>query len=465
MRVHEFGNRPSPAVSTYGLRHIVRNADDDVKNYVTNDFYVDDALSSTPSAEEAIQILKKTQTVLKENGSIRLHKIASNSPTVLEAFPVNDLKKNLKTLDLCSDDLPVQQSLGLAWDLNTDCLIFNISIPDKPFTKRGELSTVNSLFDPLGFISPIIIHGRILMRDLCQEVNDWDQPLLTEFEKEWSNWKESLKSLHKLAIPRMYTPTSFSQATERSVHILCDASEKAIAAVAYLKTVSESGDVHVGFIMGKSKVVPVCGHTIPRLELCGALLATEVGRIVFEGLNLSPDVAKYYTDSMVVLGYLNNRSRRFYNYVSNRVSTILCHSKSEQWTFVPTHNNPADLGTRCFTTVEELVDSNWLQGPSHLLISNSDEQKRFPLVAPDNDKEIRPTLAVRKAVIEESGLHSKFEKFSSWEKLVIAFALLIRVARARKSQTQTLSVRDIGITKEAKIFILRLAQQASFRMR
>ena len=76
--------------------------------------------------------------------------------------------------------------------------------------------------------------------------------------------------------------------------------------------------------MGKSRLAPAAGHTIPRLELCGALLATELGAFICEHLELPPDIIRYYTDSMVVLGYLNNSSRRFYNYVSNRVSTIFC---------------------------------------------------------------------------------------------------------------------------------------------
>ena len=168
MRVHVFGNTPSPAVATYGFRLTVEGAEESVKRYVCRDFYVDDGLSSVPTSEEA---------VLMDEGKIRLHKISSNSVDVMEAFSADDLEKNIRSIQICSEELPVQQSLGLAWDLNYDTLTFNSPIQGNPFTKRGLLSTVNSLFDPLGLISPVVIHGRVLMREITEESVDWNQPL------------------------------------------------------------------------------------------------------------------------------------------------------------------------------------------------------------------------------------------------------------------------------------------------
>lgn len=143
------------------------------------------------------------------------------------------------------------------------------------------------------------------------------------------------------------------------MHIYSDASEKAISAVAYLRTINDQVEMNVGFIIGKSKVAPLSGHTVPRLELCGAALATDLSVIITTNLDLPSDVVRYYTDSKVVLGYLQHQSRRFYNYVSNRVSIIHQRSKPEQWKFVSTENNPADIGTRSTTCAAE-IHTKWL---------------------------------------------------------------------------------------------------------
>lgn len=114
MTVHDFGNRPSPAVATYGIRRCVSHSDPDVIDFVSNNFYVDDGLLSCPSEEVAADLMKRTQQALKEGGRLKLHKISSNSNSVLMKFPADDFAKDLKDLDIGKDDLPVQRSLSLS---------------------------------------------------------------------------------------------------------------------------------------------------------------------------------------------------------------------------------------------------------------------------------------------------------------------------------------------------------------
>jgi hypothetical protein len=444
MCVHVFGNSPSPAVATYGLRETVNNCetcDSDVKEYVDRNFYVDDGLTSLPTASEAINLVRRTQEVLKTEGNIRLHKIISNSNEVMNAFPAEDLAKELKSLNIGEDLLPVQQSLGLKWDLNSDSFTFGFQQEDKPYTRRGLLSTVNSLFDPMGFIAPITIQGKFLLRDTAPEGVEWDQPLPLDRQAKWEEWKTSLEELENIHIPRMYGPSSLSVTKVSEILVYADASEKAIAAVAYLKTESADGESHVGFIMGKSKLAPSQGHTIPRLELCAAVLAVEIGETILENLDFTPSAVKYFTDSKVVLGYISNATRRFYTYVSNRVEQIRLLSSPDQWNYVPTHLNPADQGTRCTLTTESLADSMWLHGPPQRRSKDeNDEQEedQFRLVSPDDDKEIRPEIGVCKTTVTE-GISSEFKKFSSWWRLVNAVTLLkgvIRNFRKKKDNEQ-----------------------------
>ncbi|XP_071151533.1 uncharacterized protein [Mytilus edulis] len=137
-----------------------------------------------------------------------------------------------------------------------------------------------------------------------------------------------------------------SKTATKELHVFSDASEKAIAAVAYLRTTDSSGEPNIGFILGKAKVAPTSGHTIPRLELSAAVLAVEITQTIVNNLDLHIDTVKFYTDSKVVLGYISNETRRFFIYVANRVEKIRKFSSPSQWNYVPTNRNPADSGTR-----------------------------------------------------------------------------------------------------------------------
>lgn len=183
---------------------------------------------------EVVKRLKNTQNMLAQL-NLKLHKIASDDPKVVEAFPVAERAKDLKDLDLDLDDIPLQRSLGVLWNLENDCFTFQVATEPKPYTRRGVLATVTSLYDPLGFVSPISMQGKALLRELSAEQKDWDEPLPVEREEEWNKWRNSLKDLEQLQIPRCYL--SFSQATavREELCIFSDASTLAIGAVAYLR--------------------------------------------------------------------------------------------------------------------------------------------------------------------------------------------------------------------------------------
>ncbi|XP_075737935.1 uncharacterized protein LOC142777431 [Rhipicephalus microplus] len=282
MKVHVFGNSPSPAVATYGLRRTAQEAaqqfGEDARRFVERDFYLDDALKSLSCEEDAISLLQRTQKMLS-TANIRLHKIASNRQNVLNAFFPQDRAQGLKSLDLNKDASNMQRSLGLLWDVDNDTFVFRAPLQDQPYTRRGVLSTVNSLFDPLRFVAPVTVQGKHLLRDLMAEGYegyDWDTPLSDAKKQSWDEWKNSLQALHCLRVQRTYVPHSTSEAASREIHVFSDASTSAIAAVAYLRVIDKQGNKHVGFVMGKAKLAPKPDHTIPRLKLCAAVLAAEM---------------------------------------------------------------------------------------------------------------------------------------------------------------------------------------------
>lgn len=323
MKVHVFGNSPSPAVAIYCLRRAAQEGEEefgqDARQFVEQDFYMDDGLKSLPSSEMAFDLLKRTQIMLA-GSNLKLHKLASNSKEVMRAFPSEDYANSLKELDLGVISLPMQRSLGLLWNLDTDCFNFHVEKDRRPYTRRGLLSVINSLYDPLGFVAPITVQGKVLLRELTENAAEWDTPLPANKQKVWEEWRDSLQELQHVQVPRSYGPTSLSGAKFKELCIFSDASERVIAAVAYLKTVDSDGNCHTGFITGKAKLTPQPEHTIPRLELCAAVLAVNMMETITAEIAIKFDEITFFTDSRVVLGYIYNEKRRFHVYVSNRES-------------------------------------------------------------------------------------------------------------------------------------------------
>lgn len=469
MTVHVFGNRPSPAVATYGLSKSVEHTDSDVKRFVEKDFYVDDALTSQPTRDKAVTLLKKTQHVLAQEGRIKLHKIASNDVDIMQQFDKDELEKSLKDLNL-NDDLPSQQGLGLTWNLNSDTFVFCAPGAERTFTKRGLLAMVNSVFDPIGFLAPFTVSGKLLLRETCSEKTGWDDPLPQKLQEPWKIWKDTLCDLDGYEVPRMYGQTSLSLAEEPLVHIYSDASENAIAATAYIFDNADQNK-QPGFLMGKAKIAPKSGHTIPRLELCGAVLAVEIGSFISDQLDIPLSTIRFFTDSQVVLGYIKNRTRRFYTYVSNRVARIQEFSTPEQWKYVPSEANPADAATR--STSHDIVDvlRQWQNGPNLTQSGANNGVLDFPLVEPENDCEIRPEICTKKTdVVAIQTIEDRFEKFSSWRNLVSAFATLQHVAQSFKKEHGPTcngwhlcnNAHSGKRFKASELFILKTAQRQSY---
>lgn len=397
MKVHIFGNSPSPSVAIYGLRRAAQEHQDeygtDSKEFVMRNFYVDDRLTLVTTEEEAIDLLKRTQKMLAAS-NLKLHKIASNSNKVMTAFAPEDLAKDLKDLNLGADPLPLQRSLGLIWNLESDSFSFQVSREEKPFTKRGILSTVQSLYDPLGFVAPITVQGKALVRELSSKEYDWDDPLPSDKQEAWKLWKESLLELEKLHIKRRYVPVPLASSKSRELCLFSDASTQAIAAVAYLRVTNAENKCHIGFIMGKAKLAPHPANTVPRLELCAAVLATEMADAICSEIDIEIQAVRFFTDSRIVLGYIHNTSRRFHVYVANRVNRIRKSSQPQQWQYVATEQNPADHATRP-KSVDVLRASNWFPGPRFLKnTSESPHSNSFDLVDPEHDVEVRPQVAV-----------------------------------------------------------------------
>ena len=145
-------------------------------DFIQHDFYVDDGLKSVKTEDEAIMLIRNTRAICASAG-LHLHKFVSNSRSVLAEIPPEDQAKNIQNLDLTFEDLPIERALGISWCIESDTFQFRINLQDKPLTRRGILSTVSSIYDPLGFAAPVVLLGKQILQELCRDKLDWDSSI------------------------------------------------------------------------------------------------------------------------------------------------------------------------------------------------------------------------------------------------------------------------------------------------
>ena len=296
MNVHLFGAASSPGVANFFLHQF----GDEASDFLLRDFYVNDGFKSVSTVEQALQLIQCTQAMCAKD-NVRLHKCASNSKDVLEALPANDRAKDLKDLDLRRDTMPVQRSLGTYWCIESDTFGFRIELRDKPATRRGILSTINSVYDPLGAVSPVILVGKQILQTLCRQNVSWDDPIPDDILPLWEKWRSELPLLEKFTFPRCLKPTDFGDPVQTELHSFSDASDNGIGQISYLRMVNHRDEVHVSYLLAKSRVAPLKPISSPRLELTAAVISVNVASMLKSELDIEDIPCYYYTDSEIVI--------------------------------------------------------------------------------------------------------------------------------------------------------------------
>ena len=388
MIVHIFGAVSSPSVATFGLRYLAdkhrKDFGDSVSDFVCRDFYVDDGLKSVEDVSTAVDIIQGAQQLCKEGG-IRLTKFVSNSEEVVNALPVSERAASVVDLSFDSSE----RVLGMKWSVKSDLFEFEALHAEKPVTRRGILSTVSSVFDPLGFVSPFTLLGKRILQDICHDKFDWDAPLPQAFIDRFTDWKSNLSAFSDFSIPRCIKPPGFVAKTFQ-LHHFADASEFGYGQCSYLKLIDSCGNVSVSLVFANARVSPVKHVSIPRLELVAAVLSARIAAMLNRELSLPDCQNFFYTDSRTVLGYIANESRRFHTFVANCVQQIRDLTDVSQWFYVTTECNPADIAFRGSSISSLSVNDLWWKGPSFLLPCDYLPTQVSLDVSPD-DVEVRQT--------------------------------------------------------------------------
>ena len=355
MKVYLFGAVCSPSCANFALR---KTAEDNESKYPTgvteavfNNFYVDDCLAFRANKEEAIILISQLSELLQKGG-FHITKWVSNSDRVLQTIPEADRAVKSDFLYLPTHN-PDARALGLLWSTKTDTFHFDMSnIKKTCLNRRQLLSIVNSIYDPLGFLPPMILPMKILHQKLCRQKLAWDDHIDAQSLIKFHAWIDEINQLRFFYVNRCVKPCDFGIINVVEFHHFSNASEDAYSSVSYIRLINESSECHTSILLAKCRLTPISTSIIHRLQLNAATMSVKNDNFFRKEMQFSRVHSYFWTDSTTVLRYIRNESRAFKTFVANRVAFIRNNFSLSQWFYVPSSSNPADKATRIMPAAE-----------------------------------------------------------------------------------------------------------------
>ena len=397
------------------LQHHLRQHTSAVSHDMQANLYVDNVISGCDTEQEAVQYYEEARAIMS-SANFNLRSWSSNSVEL----------KAIATQESTSDDSSSVNILGLRWNPTTDEISLaaksSISAYDNLITKREVLRDLSKIFDPLGFIAPVVMRAKMLMQKLWQLKVTWDEPLNDDLQSEWKNIATDLKNAKQFSVSRCYFNACI---THPSIHCFADASQHAYGAIVFLIQ-----DNHASFVIAKTRVAPLKVLTIPRLELLAALVATCLTHFVLQAIPAYDPPTFIWSDSQIVLHWVRSQ-KPLPIFVRHRVIEMKSLLPNTTWNYCPTAENPADLLSRGTTTEVLMSSSLWQHGPKWLPSPDKWPTSQLtpipPLVlAATVATEFVPTVPT----LPDSGLHCIIiiDHYSTLYKLLAATAYVIRFA-------------------------------------
>ena len=238
---------------------------------------------------------------MQNEGGFNLTKFVSTSKEVLHSIPETFRRNDVKDKDL-GCNLPDEQAQGILWNVEADTLGFKIDIKEKPLTRRGMLSTLSSIYDPLGLGVPFLLKGKQIIQTLCPQNFKMDDIVSQNIGNDWKKWSNQLNLLKNLHIKQCFKPPKFGRIKEIYIHHFSDARDRGYGQASYLQLFIKTGRTNCCLLMGKACVAPIKYITIPRMELVAATLSGKISALLWKELLHVKE--RFLIDSEINLKYI-----------------------------------------------------------------------------------------------------------------------------------------------------------------
>lgn len=453
-----FGTACAPYLATRVLQQI---ANDNETNYpetaqaIRDSFYVDDWLYGSNSVDQARRTTHELREILKSSG-MSLCKLITNHDAILKDVQEKDLHPP-------SEGNETLKALGIRYNSNTDEFLFRLTpLTEDVSTKASVLSSIASIYDPLGWLGPVVLTAKLIMKSLWLLALKWTDKLPQEQQQEWDEFRSQFSELDKLRIDRQ---CFIVDPIRIELHGFGDASIKGYGAVVYALSIDKMNQKSVSIISAKSRVAPKSQKTLARLELCAAVLLSKLMKKVESSLTVKIDNINLWSDSMIVLHWITITPSRLQTFVGNRVALIQELTQKYIWRHIRGDENPADVISRGLMPHELQTCHIWWNGPSFF----SHPKELWPetlLTVSSDDPEMKAEMKTSLIVNTPNELFLYIQtRFSNFRTLINVFAFINRFANhARKTKvTQRASeVLTVEEVETAKLNIIRIVQREMF---
>ncbi|XP_070163514.1 uncharacterized protein [Polyergus mexicanus] len=411
---------------------------------ISKDFYVDDLLTGADTVDNLLRIKQDIISILT-SARFELRKWRSNGPGL------GDHLSN-ESIFMLGEATKI---LGLWWNTATDTFHYKLKLEiQQKITKRCILANIAQIYDPLGWLGPVIVKAKIIMQRLWQSKCDWDETVNNEMRVMWTQWRSQINCIESIHIPRKALGDNTIKV---ELHGFCDASEDACL---YLRSISSDFRYTVNLLCAKSRVAPIKKISLPKLELCGAVLLANLGDKAMKALSIRVQRAHYWSDSTIALAWINHESNKWNTFVANRVSEIHRIANQVQWHHVKSQDNPADPLSRGINPEKLETMQIWWKGPAFLHHNTA----MLPYECKNATEEL-PEARVSKSLAYHAVSQGPtiIERFSSFTRLKRAIAYCLRFKNnTSKEMIKTNGPLTVNEINKATTAIIKFCQASEF---